>query len=160
MLIFDFKPGSDLKNWYVVDDGVMGGLSAGNLQVNEEGHAVFWGYVSLENNGGFSSIRHRFSPKSVEGFEKVVIRLKGDGKKYQFRVKTSRYDRHSYIAYFQTSGEWETIEIPLGDMYPSFRGWELNMPNFPGETMEELAFLVGNKKAEEFKLEIDSIGLE
>ena len=55
---------------------------------------------------------------------------------------------------------WQEIEIALSDLYPSFRGYKMNMPNFPGETMEELAFLIANKKAEDFRLEIDKIELQ
>ena len=160
MVLFDFNSQSDLSRWYVVDDGVMGGLSQGNFGLDEEGHAVFKGTVSLENNGGFSSIRYRSGSVDMSPYEKVVLKLKGDGKKYQFRVKSSRYDRHSYIQYFETTGEWQTIEIPLADLYPTFRGRTLRMSNYPGNTMEEIAFLIGNKKAESFNLVIDKIELE
>ena len=157
--IFDFNASSDLSNWRIVDDVVMGGRSDGNFKLTESGNGLFSGDVSLENNGGFSSVRYRFEQKSIEGYKKVSIRLKGDGKRYQFRVKSKKYDQHSYIAYFTTSGEWETIEINLAKMYPSWRGMKLDMDNYPGETMEEIAFLISNKKAESFQLEIDNIEL-
>jgi len=153
-LIFDFDKNTGLSNWSVVDDGVMGGLSKGKLEINTNGNAA------LENNGGFSSVRYRFDTKEVENYSKVVIRLKGDGKRYQFRTKTNAYDRHSYIATFKTTGDWQTIEIPLSEMYPAFRGRKLEIPNYPGETMQEIAFLIGNKKTECFKLELDKIELK
>ncbi len=158
--IFDFNSKSELSDWMIVNDVVMGGRSDADMYIGEDGNAIFSGTVSLENYGGFASVRHRFPTRIVEEFNKIKIRLKGDGKRYQFRVKNSKYDRHSYISYFQTSGEWQTIEIPLKDMSPQFRGRRLNMPNYPCERMEEIAFLIGNKKAESFRLEIDSIGLE
>ena len=158
--VFDFEKDSDLSGWRIVDDVVMGGRSDGNFMINEQGNGVFYGRVSLENYGGFSSVRYRCAPKSIRNYDTCKIRLKGDGKKYQFRVKTNSYDRHSYIHYFQTSGEWEIIEIPLAGMYPTFRGMELNMPNFPGEQLAEMAFLIGNKKAESFRLEVDWIRME
>lgn len=157
LIIFDFDKNTDLSNWTVVDDGVMGGLSKGKIEINTNGNAVFSGTVSLENNGGFSSVRYRFDTKEVKNYSKVVIRVKGDGKKYQFRIKTNAYDRHSYIAHFKTSGDWQTIEIPLSEMYPAFRGKKLDIPNYPAETMQGIAFLIGNKKVENFKLEIDKI---
>ncbi|MEM7103342.1 MAG: CIA30 family protein [Bacteroidota bacterium] len=160
MVLFDFSGKEDLDYWAIVDDGVMGGLSQGQMSINKAGHAVFQGDVRLENNGGFSSVRCRFRDVDAKGYEKMVIRLKGDGKRYQFRVKSDMYDYHSYITYFQTSGEWETIEVTLADMYPTFRGMNLRMPNYPGETIEEIAFLIANKKAESFRLEIDSISLK
>lgn len=160
MLIFDFSQDSDLSNWNIVDDVVMGGRSNGSFSINDDGNAVFQGKVSLENNGGFSSVRYRFEQKELTNQTKVVVKLKGDGKRYQFRIKSEKYDRHSYIYYFDTTGDWQTIEIPLAEMYPSFRGMKLNMPNYPGKTMEEIAFLIANKKAEAFKLELDSINLK
>jgi hypothetical protein len=158
-IIFDFNPSSDLSNWRIVDDVVMGGRSNGNFKLNDAGHGLFSGEVSLENNGGFSSLRYQFNTKEINDFKKVTIHLKGDGKRYQFRVKSKKYDQHSYITYFTTSGEWETIEIKLDKMYPSWRGMKLDMDNYPGETMEEIAFLISNKKAESFQLEIDKIEL-
>lgn len=160
MTLADFDSNNGSDKWYIVDDVVMGGRSKGTFQINEEGNGVFRGTVSLENYGGFSSIRHSPGVVDVESFEKIKIRLKGDGKNYQFRVKTNLYDRHSYIFTFQTTGAWETIEIPFGEMIPGFRGYRLNMPNYPGQKLEEIAFLIGNKKAEAFRLEIEEIILE
>jgi hypothetical protein len=59
-----------------------------------------------------------------------------------------------------TSGEWQEIVIPLEDMYPSFRGRRLSKPNFSSDYIEEVTFLIGNKKDESFKLFIDKIVLE
>ena len=159
-ILFDFQKSENINSWRIVDDGVMGGLSQGIFTMNEKGHGEFKGTVSLENNGGFSSVRYRFSRQDATPYEKFVIRVKGDGKEYQFRVKNDSYDRQSYITYFQTNGEWQELELSFDDMYPSFRGYKLRMPNFPGEKMEEIAFLIGNKKAEQFKLEIDWIKLK
>lgn len=159
-LIFDFEKNANLQNWQVVDDVVMGGRSSGNFSLNNDGHGVFSGKVSLENNGGFSSVRYDFDEKkSVKGYSKVIITLKGDGKDYQFRIKPNSSEYYSYIASFKTSGEWEKVEIPLNKMYPSFRGRTLNQPNFSGDFISELRFLIGNKKPQSFKLLIDKIEL-
>lgn len=157
MTLFNFNAECDMSNWRVVDDGVMGGLSQGQISLNEEGRAVYKGHVSLENNGGFSSLRYRTDAKDVSKFSKFCLKVKGDGKRYQFRVKGEQGDRHSYIHYFETTGEMQEIEINFVDMYPTFRGRELDMPNFSGEQIVEMAFLIGNKKEQDFVLEIDEI---
>jgi hypothetical protein len=159
-LIFDFNLNSNISSWKIVDDVVMGGRSSGNFKINEEGSGEFYGRVSLENNGGFSSLRHRFSSMEVKGFREVVLKVRGDGKKYQFRVKDKTSNYHSFIASFQTNGEWQTIKIILSEMYPAFRGRNLSIGNFSSESIEEIAFLIGNKTAENFKLEIDKIHLQ
>ena len=159
-IVYDFTASSSIRNWIVVDDGVMGGLSKGELNLNKNGFGVFQGWVTTENNGGFSSIRYNFEPKQTSGYSHVVLKIKGDGKNYQFRIKKSRFDRASYINTFNTSGDWEEIKIPLSNFYPSFRGYKLNRPNYDGSLMEEIAFLIANKRNESFKLTIDKIYLE
>ena len=159
MILYDFNIKS-FTNWDSVDDVVMGGKSNGTFSINEAGFGVFSGKVSLENNGGFSMVKYHFESKNVDGFTKFCLKVKGDGKSYQFRVKTSVCDIHSYVASFKTSLDWCIIEIPFSSMYPAFRGKTLEMPNYPGEKMAQIAFLIGNNKEETFKLEIDSIYLK
>ena len=158
--IFDFNKNEDISDWIVVDDVVMGGRSSGEFYISQEGNAVFEGKVSLENNGGFSSLRYRFDPISTKMYSKVILRIKGDGKTYQFRVKDKSSTYYSYVINFESSGDWQTIELQLSDMYPAFRGRKLNSPNFQSENIEEIAILIGNKKEETFKLEIDHIKLK
>lgn len=160
MVLFDFNKDVELTQWRIVDDVVMGGRSDGHFGISAAGHGVFQGKVSLENNGGFSSVRYWFDQKNVERYERVKIRLKGDGKQYQFRVKSDQRDRFSYIYEFNTSSEWELIEIPFSEMVPGFRGRPLNIPNYDGKQLAEIAFLISNKVPESFRLEIDNITLE
>ena len=160
LMIFDFKKEAGLQNWYVVDDTVMGGVSGGKMGMNAEGHGMFQGHVSLDNNGGFSSIRYNAGSTTLQGYNRFVVALKGDGKAYQFRVKTKSSDYYSYIFNFTTSNNWQTIEIPFGSMTPAFRGRTLDMANFPGDSLEEIGFLIGNKKEEDFKLAIDYISVQ
>ncbi|MBU2938578.1 CIA30 family protein [Lacinutrix sp. C3R15] len=159
-IIYHFKTEQNTNNWYVLNDGVMGGLSESTIEINAEGKALFKGYVTTENNGGFASVRYAFNTKEVSKFTHVVLKIKGDGKDYQFRIKESQEQRHSYITRFATSGKWETIKIALSEFYPSFRGRILDMPNYSAKKMEEIAFLIGNKTKEAFQLEIESIVLE
>ncbi|MEJ6794458.1 MAG: CIA30 family protein [Flavobacteriales bacterium] len=158
--IFDFKSNSDIQNWFVVNDDVMGGRSTSTFTIDKDGFGAFQGTISLQNNGGFSSVRYRFDSQEVKDDSKIVIRLRGDGKAYQFRIKPNTTTYFSYIYNFETSGEWQEIEIPVKEMYPSFRGRRLNKSNFSDDKIKELAFLIGNKKEETFKLLIDKIELK
>ena len=160
MTLFDFNFESNIRNWKIVDDVVMGGRSDGNFKINDTGYGEFSGYVSLKNNGGFSSVRYNFNTVSSSNFKSFQLRIKGDGNPFQFRVNSSNRQRFSYIYTFNTSGDWETISIPFNKMEPAFRGYKLDQPNFDGVQMEEIAFLIGNKKEQSFKLFIDSIILE
>ena len=157
--IFDFSNTKKLESWEVTDDVVMGGRSNSRFSINSEGKGVFQGKVSTENNGGFSSVRYRFNPIKVEGFSKFKLKVNGGNQRFQFRLKEKQTDDHSYIQYFETNGEWQEIEIELNNLYPTYRGNKLDKPNFNGNYIEEIGFLIGNNMNEEFRLEIDSIYL-
>ncbi|WP_040506616.1 CIA30 family protein [Gillisia limnaea] len=160
LLLFDFSSTDDWSGWEVENDVVMGGNSSSKLERSVEGNAVFKGAVSLENNGGFASVQYHFDSKNIKGYEKAHIQLKGDGKDYQFRIKTNLNDRASYVYTFKTTGDWQTVEIPLNQMEPTYRGNKLDKPNFNADKIQEIRFLIGNKKAEDFRLEIDQIELK
>ena len=159
-VIFKFEPGVSTDGWQIIDDRVMGGKSQGDFMINSEGFGVFEGYVTTENNGGFSSLRYNFDGIKTAGFKSIVLKLKGDGKSYQFRLKGTSNQRHSYIHTFTTTGLEQEISIPLKDFYPKFRGRTLDLPNFDADTIEQIAFLIGNKVKESFRLEIQSISLK
>jgi hypothetical protein len=158
--LFDFNKKTPSSSWTIVDDVVMGGRSEGHFTINPDGYGEFSGTVSLENNGGFSSVRHRLEPVAVKKAARIRIRLKGDGKAYQFRIKHSSQTYYSYTCSFKTSGTWEEVVLPLKDFYPVFRGRELDLPNFDQGQIEELTFLISNKKPQSFRLVIDRIELE
>jgi NADH dehydrogenase [ubiquinone] 1 alpha subcomplex assembly factor 1 len=159
-VLSDFSKTTEIKNWIVVNDGVMGGKSEGDFDATKDGTVLFKGDVSLKNNGGFTSVRKKFNTKDIKGSTKVLIKLKGDQKKYQFRVKNKSSERHAYKYEFATSGNWEIITIPLDEMIPTFRGMRPNLPNFQAQNLEEIGFLIANKKNETFQLEIGKIWLE
>jgi NADH dehydrogenase [ubiquinone] 1 alpha subcomplex assembly factor 1 len=159
-IIFQFESGCSTNGWQIVDDRVMGGRSQGNFSVNSEGLGIFEGYVTTENNGGFSSLRYNFDGIKTSNYDSVVLKLRGDGKSYQFRLKSFDNQRHSYIYTFKTTTSEQDVIIPLKDFYPSFRGSVLDMPNFDANTIKQIAFLIANKTNEPFKLEIKSISLK
>jgi hypothetical protein len=160
LVIVDFIDIIELRGWKVEDDIIMGGRSQGRFSINNDGNAVFSGRVSLDNNGGFSSVQHYFDPIDVSRYRSACLRLKGDGKRYRFIVESARNQRHYYVYDFQTGHEWQTVRVPLAEMYPAYRGRRLGIPNYRGRTMVMVRFLIGNNRPESFRLEIDRIWLE
>ncbi len=158
--IYEFTTQTKVKEWRVVNDGVMGGISKSSLALTEDGYGQFSGHVSLENNGGFASIQLDKIIKLAEEKKFIILRVKGDGKAYEFRLKDEISQSESYVQQFITSGEWETIKLPISDFYPQFRGRKLNIPNFNFKNIEQVSFLIANKQDEDFKLLIDWIDLE
>lgn len=158
--IYTFSDQTNIKEWSIVNDGVMGGISKSSLLLTDAGHGQFSGHVSLANNGGFASIQLNTTIKLAEEKKFIVLRVKGDGKSYEFRLKGENSQSESYVHKFSTSGDWEIIKLKISEFYPQFRGRKLNIPNFNFKNIEQLSFLISNKQEEDFKLLIDWIGLE
>jgi len=158
--LFLFGQDAGLVDWEIQDDVMMGGHSKGNLSLNKRGNAVFAGDVSLENNGGFSSMQYAFDPLDVSLYHTICIGLKGDRKGFQLRLESEPDANHAYATDFTPCGKWEVITIPFAEMYAIHHGDRLDLPNYPGQTLAHIQILIGNQKAESFQLEIDRIWLK
>ena len=160
LLITDFSNFSKQK-WQIVNDDVMGGLSDSRLQINFDGNAVFLGRVSLENNGGFASVKNH-EPVNLDSCESIRIHLKGDGKRYSFRLQTSSetsVQPWSYEHRFDTKKDlWMEINLPLNKFTATFRGSKPeNAPELDLSAIGTFGFLISDKQQGEFRLEVDKI---
>ena len=158
--IYKFTTLTKVNEWRIVNDGVMGGISKSSLILNDLGNGQFMGHVSLANNGGFASIQLNKTIKLADGKKFILLRIKGDGKAYEFRLKSQISQSESYVHQFTTTGEWEIIKLPISEFYPQVFGRKLNRPNLNFKSIEQLSFLIANKQEEDFRLLIDWIGLE
>jgi NADH dehydrogenase [ubiquinone] 1 alpha subcomplex assembly factor 1 len=145
------------NDWYVVNDGVMGGLSQSRAVALDDGALLFAGVVSFENNGGFASIRRSARFFALDGSRGIKLRIKGDGKSYQFRVRTSkRYDGVAYKHDFSTvNGEWRELELTWTDFTATFHGREVpNAPELKADAIDEIGFLIADKQEGPFELRV------
>ena len=86
--ILNFDSKQSISKWKTINDDVMGGISTSDIIYNNNDYAIFSGNVSLENNGGFASIRRQLSGVNLYNKKSIVLKVKGDGKNYQLRIKT------------------------------------------------------------------------
>ena len=159
-MLIDFKNPGERENWQIVNDDVMGGVSQSKIIFNDTGTATFQGRISLENNGGFASTRSKPRSFRLGGYAGLHVRLQGDGKDYQLRVRTdNRLDGISYRYRFSTQpGSWMNIRVPFGEFVPTFRGRNLsNVPPISPQQIQQIGFLISDKQAGKFRIEIDWI---
>lgn len=159
LVLVDFSE-SLLGDWRIQNDDVMGGVSSSQFKFNSMNYGEFSGKISLKNNGGFCGVFYAFEALNIEGFKTARLRIKGDKKKYKFRIRRHSDENVAYKFDFVTSGNWEEIKIPLHDMYAMWRGKRLDIDPYPVKQLSEVGFLISNGKAENFSLEIDKIWLE
>jgi monofunctional biosynthetic peptidoglycan transglycosylase len=159
-VIFNFAESSETDKWIAINDNVMGGLSKGGASRYKDGALVFSGTISLENNGGFASIRSVPEGLDLVGYTGIRIRVMGDGRTYQFRIRTNRNsDGIAFKHEFQTTADaWTEIEFPFVSFVPTYRGRILrNVPDLVAGDIKQLGFLIADKKAGSFKLIVDEI---
>ena len=158
-LITDFQ--SRNLEWFIFNDGVMGGLSESELDVSS-GLASYSGNVSLENYGGFASVRAPFNQSTDENFNKLKLRLKGDGKSYSFRLrKDNRFDGIAYKLDFDTeANSWQEITLPLEDFIGTYRGRTFSEERIlDSRDISQIGILIGDKQKGLFAIQLDWIKL-
>ena len=156
-LLFDFQATTNSPTWQVVNDDVMGGVSTSQFQRLTNIGAVFSGVVSMENNGGFASVRSSPVRENLNGTDAFVFRVRGDGRRYKFTVRTgSGFNAPNYQAELMTKrGEWEELRLALKDFVPTFRGRVLtDVPPLNLAKVTSLGFLISDKQEGSFKLEV------
>ena len=149
---------NNLLNWNIVNDSVMGGRSQATLKLINNTYANFKGYLSLQNNGGFSSIR-AYYPPDLTNVKSIVLKVRGDGRKYNFGIRGNTESWASYTHSFDTvEGEWNEIELKIDDFYPVYRGYTLkNMPQLSEVIIKEIGIMLSDKIEGSFSIDIDWI---
>ncbi len=159
----DFGKYKDGERWKITNDGVMGGLSEGDYRITDDG-VVFYGNISLENNGGFSSLRSHYEKRDLSSYKKIIIHYRS--KQYTMGF-TLEMDKRWYVPYYKvdlpgTNWKWVTKEITFAD----FDRYNIGRKRPGKPTQTELAnilrigFISNEKKAGPFKIEIDYIKFE
>ena len=161
--LFDFAEAVAAKDWQTVNDGVMGGVSDGKFKITDAKTMEFFGNLSLANNGGFASVRTKPKNLSLEKGDTLVAKVRGDGREYMLNLYPNRQRvAYSYRATVQTKkDEWIEIRVPLDKFEATSFGRAINGAGAanPSE-INAIGFMLGDKKAGPFKLEIEWIKLE
>ena len=89
-VLFEFTGADAAKEWQTVNDGVMGGVSEGKFKITDAKTLEFFGNLSLENNGGFASVRTKAKKLGLEKGDTLVAKVRGDGREYSLNLYVSK----------------------------------------------------------------------
>ncbi len=157
MTLFDFTLPESTEQWRPVDDVVMGGVSGSRMVHVADGHAVFAGTLSRENNGGFASVRCAPGQFALGDFNAIRLRVRGDGRIYRLRLRMDAgFDGVAYQASFPTEdGAWSTVDLPFTAFRPSFRGRDVpNAPALDPGSIRQIGLMIADAQEGAFRLEI------
>ena len=156
-----FDSPNEQQRWYAVDDGVMGGVSQSTFSVTDN-EGRFHGEVSLENGGGFASVRREpngFEPTLADA-QGIALTVRGDGRTYQLRLKsTSLGNASAYRVKFTPSQDaWETLHFSWDAFEAVRRGTVLSdAPAVTPSEINQLGFLIADRTAGPFRLQVSRI---
>lgn len=146
-----------LEPWLAVNDVVMGGVSESEMTATEHG-LRFQGDLSLDNNGGFASVRRLFAAgfAGVTGFR---LCIRGDGRTYQFRLRADRQlDGTAWRAKFEAGNQWRIVDLPLSDFEPVWRGRLVADANpLDPSGIRQIGFLLADGRPGTFALDVRCI---
>jgi len=159
MVIASFENPDSERNWISVNDGVMGGVSIGRIERTEGKTLLFVGELSLENNGGFASIRSKPRAMNLGGATGIIVKARGDGRTYWAGLRTAgQFGASSYRADLPTSkGEFKEILIPLSEFKLQAFGRRLPGGAVDPADITSIGFTIADKQAGPFALEIEYI---
>jgi NADH dehydrogenase [ubiquinone] 1 alpha subcomplex assembly factor 1 len=156
--LLDFSTPDAAQNWQAVNDGVMGGVSDGRFKVTPNKTLEFFGTLSLENNGGFASVRTKPTDLPIKMGDTLVVRLRGDGREYVLNIYTkSRRMAFSYRAPLPTTkDEWTEVAIPLEEFIPTAFGRRVQgMGPVDPSQVNGLGFMLSDKKPGPFMMQVE-----
>jgi len=150
----DFSNPNTLRDSWIVNDGVMGGVSQSSLRQDVDG-MFFEGVVSLENNGGFASMRA--SVRFPQGTQLIELIAKGDGKRYKLVLRTELAPRVTYVADFIALPTWQTYRFNLSQFKSTFRGRDVNAPALSFSDVIDFGILISNNQAGSFAIQLKTL---
>jgi len=156
--LLDFAAPDAAQRWQAVNDSVMGGVSDGRFRMTADRTMEFFGRLSLENNGGFASVRTKPTNFNIHTGDTIVVRVKGDGREYVLNLYTrSRQMAFSYRTALPTAKNgWTEVAVPLEEFIPtSFGNRVQGMGPVEPDQINSLGFMLSDKNPGPFKLEID-----
>ncbi len=161
--LLDFTGPEAAQKWQAVNDGVMGGVSDGRFKITDAGTLEFFGTLSLENNGGFASVRTKPTDLDIKAGDTIVVRVKGDGREYVLNLYTnSRRRAFSYRATLPTTKDgWTEVRVPLQDFIPTAFGRQVQGlgPVEPSQ-INGLGLMLADKKPGKFQMQVEWVKVE
>lgn len=125
-LIIDDRSSGDLSSglgtqWRLVTDQVMGGVSSGDLTVDnykDKDCLRMRGKVSTENNGGFVQMALDLTldePFDASPYDGIELSVSGNNERYNTHLRTTDlwFPWQSYRFSFEATADWQIIRVPF-----------------------------------------------
>ncbi|MFZ9398354.1 MAG: CIA30 family protein [Ilumatobacteraceae bacterium] len=160
-VLVDFPDADSVAGWSIQNDTVMGGVSNSRTEW-ADGQMIFAGDLSLDNNGGFCSLRSAVSAdlgSLAAGSTALTLTATGDDQTYVVQVRT---DRDLFIQRVEiAAGNEETYVLPFAAFTATDFMLDAITPLEPLDPADiiQIAVYILDKQEGPFRLAIRSFGV-
>lgn len=129
LVIEDFQspdPSEYSSEWRLVEDGVMGGVSKGDMEwavVQDKRCLRLTGVVSTQNNGGFIQLNRTVDKdlaKLFPGYTGIELEVLGNNESYNVHLKQRGMflPWQSFRSTLVAKDEWQQVKVPFASFTP------------------------------------------
>jgi len=156
IVIDNFEDLAENSAWGVVNDGVMGGLSKGNITINNQS-LTFAGNINT-NGGGFSSIRRPLPSNILTTGTRITVKAISDGRTYRLTVwEQGSNTSHQAVLPFVSSNESQEVSLLLNSLVPTRFGRNIQVKSLTLSKAREIGIILSDGINGPFSLELESI---
>jgi len=148
---------ADEAQWDVVNDGVMGGRSAGFVTV-EDGTLRFTGTL-VTQGGGFTSVRAQRAV-DLTGQVGIELRVRGSGRQFELELGDGLRTGGRTVsrrAPFPTTAEWALVRVPFSVLRSTVFGRAVNAPPIDLARIRSVGLYMADGRDGPFRLEVDYV---
>lgn len=151
MRVIDFES----TDWFIVNDGVMGGRSDARGGIGES--VLTWTGTIVTQGGGFSSIRGAVDGQ-LAGATELTMRIRTDGRAYELLADDASSNRVThYNPIDAAGGDWEVVTVSLSGMEPRIFGNLVTADPFDPDRATQIGVILADGIDGDFAFEIDWI---
>jgi monofunctional biosynthetic peptidoglycan transglycosylase len=160
--IIDFG-NSNGKNqeWMLLSDNIMGGNTKSKIEYTNNS-VLLSGNISLDNYGGFSSIKTKYKSFDLSKFTAIKIKFKSTKQKFAFTLEDNQnWTQPNYKYEFSAKKDdtWEEVTIYFKDFKEIIIGEPTGnlMKSKSLKNIVRMGIMTSEKKEGSFTLEVDYI---
>ena len=152
----------DTEEWFIVNDGVMGGRSNGTATIADS-TLRFTGSV-VTAGGGFTSVRLRLDGDELADTDRIDMRVRADGRTYGLTMEDAAEARGRSVSHRADismgpvdDDGWTVATVAYDELVASLFGQPVDAPPFDPGSAREFGIIIADGTDGDFVLEIDWI---
>jgi hypothetical protein len=149
------------QEWILLSDNIMGGVTKSKIEYTTNS-VLLSGNISLDNYGGFSSIKTKYKSVDLSKYNGIKIKFKSTNQKFAFTLEDNQdWTQPNYKREFSSKKDdtWEEVIIYFKDFQEIVIGEPTGnmMKSKSLKNIVRMGIMTYEKKEGPFSLEVDYV---